>query len=485
MIAAGDRAPSCIHDDAVAVMTLALALGGAFLPGARAEAAWKPARVTILLGQSAEGFEGRLVRGLARVWSLKLLAPVVVAAQGRGRMMQAADAFDRTPRDGTVVLAADLGRLAIEYARHRPGWLWARTFEHLGVFALDPVFLFAAEDSRDATLEAVSKAVRTREQKIGVGHWRTLETLALHDLARQAGLRFRVQPVGSGASLVAAVTGGSLALALGHASDLARNRDDVQVLAELPALGTRPPAHPLFDRAFGAVAVPAGRVNVITVHARLRRDFPERFEMLKRSFAAAVASEDHRRLLASLGLHRLGVETLDHASLMGAVWQWWDAEARVAGSLAAEPPMVETRGKITALADECRRVRYLGLDGKSHELLVDPDETDLRIRGAAADGAAALERLRPGMICEIAWPSAAAREASRLLCKAAPWGPFRHFASRAYCALRASLAIIIQNQMNKDCTGGSGRSPNGDGLSRRRPCPNPATGQDFTLCTNR
>jgi hypothetical protein len=134
MIAAGDRAPSCIHDDAVAVMTLAriffrllprlaLALGGAFLPGARAEAAWKPARVTILLGQSAEGFEGRLVRGLARVWSLKLLAPVVVAAQGRGRMMQAADAFDRNPRDGTVVLAADLGRLAIEYARHRPGWL--------------------------------------------------------------------------------------------------------------------------------------------------------------------------------------------------------------------------------------------------------------------------------------------------------------------------------------------------------------------------
>lgn len=399
---------------------LALALACALLPGTTAAAGWKPARVTILLGQTAEGFEGRLVRGLARIWSLKLLAPVVVAAQGRGRVMKAADAFTRATRDGTVVLAADLGRLALEYARARPGWVWTRTFEHLGVFALDPVYLFADEDSRGATLETMLKAARTGEQDIGVGHWHTLENLALHDMARRAGLRFRAKPVGSGDSLAAAVIDGKLAFALGPASDLARHRSDIRVLAELPGLGTRPPGHPLLDRALGIASVPAGRVNAIIVHGRLRRDFPERFEILKRSLTAAVASEEHRGLLAALGLHRLGVETLDHPGLMGAVRQWWDAEARVAGSLAAEPPPVETRGKITALADEGRRVRYLGLDGKYHDLLVDPDETDLRIDGAAANGATALERLKPGMICEIAWPSVAAREASRLLCAPVP-----------------------------------------------------------------
>jgi hypothetical protein len=193
------------------------------------------------------------------------------------------------------------------------------------------------------------------------------------------------------------------------------------VLAELSALGTRPHSHPLFDRALGvAAAAPAGRANAIIVHGCLRGDFPERFEALKRSLAAAVASEEHRELLAALGLHRLGVETFDHAGLMGTVRQWWDAESRVAGFLAAEPPPVETRGKITALADGGRRVRYLGLDGKAHELLVDHDETDLRVNGATADGDGALGRLKPGMICEIAWPSAAALEASRLVCKAVP-----------------------------------------------------------------
>lgn len=399
---------------------LVLALACVLLPATRAEAAWKPARVTIVLGQSAEGFEGRLVRGLARVWSLKLLAPVVVAARGRGRVMEGADAFTRAPRDGTVVLAADLGRLALEYARARPGWVWTRTLEHLGVFALDPVFLFAADDRRGVSLDAMLAAARSQEQPIGVGRWHTLENLALHDMARRAGLRFKVQPVGSGDSLVTAVFDGKLPFALGRASDLARHRGDIRVLAELPGLGTRPSSHPMFDRVIGTAAMPAGRVNAIIVHGRLRRDFPERFEVLKRSLAAAVASEEHRSLLANLGLHRLGVETLDHAGLMGAVRQWWDAEARVAGFLGAEPPLVQTRGKITALTDEGRRVRYLGLDGKFHELLVDPDETDLRISGAATNGTAVLERLKPGMICEIAWPSAAAREASRLFCTPVP-----------------------------------------------------------------
>jgi tripartite-type tricarboxylate transporter receptor subunit TctC len=206
---------------------LALALACVLVSGAPAAARWKPERVTIILGQSAHGFEGRLVRGLARVWSLKLLAPVVVAARGRGQVMVAADAFARSPRDGTVVMAVDLGSLALEYARSRPGWVWTRTFEHLGVFALDPVYLFTADDRKGVTLDAMLRAARTQAQGIGIGHWRALENLALHDAARRAGLRFRVQPVGSGESLVAAVTDGKLALALGHASDLARHRDDI------------------------------------------------------------------------------------------------------------------------------------------------------------------------------------------------------------------------------------------------------------------
>jgi len=431
MIAARASRPPCINDDAVALMTaarilfrippwFAIVIACALVFGSPAEARWKPERVTILLGQTAQGFEGRLVRALAREWSLKLLAPVVVVARGRGRVMAAADEFIRAPRDGTVVLATDLGRLALEYARARPGWIWPQTFEHLGVFALDPVFLFTADDQHDVTLDTVLGAVRKAGQGIGIGHWHSLENLALHDAARRGGLRFQIQPVGSGESLVAAVTGGSLQLALGHASDLARHRGDIEVLAELPGLGPRPPIHPLFDRALGTAMVSAGRANIILVHARLRQDFPERFEALKRSLAAAVASEAHDKTLHILGLHRLGVETFDHAGLMDTVRHWWDAEAQVAGSLAAEPPHVATRGKIRAIADDGRRVSYLGLDGKAHELLVDPDETDLRINGVAANGDMGMERLRPGMICEIVWPGAAAREASRLACKAVP-----------------------------------------------------------------
>lgn len=413
--------PRCFFLRASFWRAVALALVLALLSAGPAAATnWKPARVTILLGQSAQGLDGRLSRALAREWSLKLLAPVVVTARGRAGALATADAFTRVPRDGTVVMAADLGRLALDYARARPSWVWGQIFEHLGVFGLDPVFLFTVDDGPIATLDAALDGMRTQVQPIGVGQWGAIENLALQDMARRAGLRFAVQPLGSGDSLVAAVMEGSIALALGRASDLSRHRADIRVLAELPGLGSRPPAYPLLDDRLGVRAVPAGRTDVIIVHARLRRDFPERFEVLQRSLAAAVASEAHKEALSALGLHRFGVESLENGALMETLRQWWDAAARVSDQLAAPPPPVQTRGRISRVSDGGRRIEYLGLDGKSHELRADPDATEVGINGVAPDDGAALARLRRGMICEIVWPGPAAREASRLSCKSTP-----------------------------------------------------------------
>jgi len=301
--------PRCFFLRASFWRAVALALVLALLSAGPAAAAnWKPARVTILLGQSAQGLDGRLSRALAREWSLKLLAPVVVTARGRAGALATADAFTRVPRDGTVVMAADLGRLALDYARARPSWVWGQIFEHLGVVGLDPVFLFTVDDGLIATLDAALDGMRTQVQPIGVGQWGAIENLALQDMARRAGLRFAVQPLGSGDSLVAAVMEGSIALALGRASD----------------------------------------------------------------------------------------------------------------QLAAPPPPVQTRGRISRVSDGGRRIEYLGLDGKSHELRADPDATEVSINGVAPDDGAALARLRRGMICEIVWPGPAAREASRLSCKSTP-----------------------------------------------------------------
>lgn len=67
--------------------------------------------------------------------------------------------------------------------------------------------------------------------------------------------------------------------------------------------------------------------------------------------------------------------------------------------------------------DGGRRLRYLGLDGKIHDLSADAELTEVTIAGAASRSEEPLAGLRTGMLCEIAWPSAMAVQASRLACK--------------------------------------------------------------------
>jgi hypothetical protein len=178
---------------------------------------WRPARLTILLGHTLDGLDGRITRVLVRVWRRHLRAPVVIAAGGRRSLLKTAGEFTRRPRDGSVVLAGDLGYLALAYARERPDWAWARSFEHLGVFARDPAMMFVAADATNIDdFYDVVRAAREGPYRIGVGHWLSLENLLVHDAAAQAGLQFKPIPIGSGESLLAAVLGGKVPLAFGR-----------------------------------------------------------------------------------------------------------------------------------------------------------------------------------------------------------------------------------------------------------------------------
>lgn len=399
----------------LAAVVLSLALLLAVAPQASAQ--WRPARLTILLGHTADGTDGELARALAVAWAQALGAPVVVDARGRDSALMAAGEFTHDPHDGTVVLAGDLGDLALAYAREHPVWNWARTLEHFDIFALDPAVLATGAFSGLKDVDRIADFARTRTFKVGVRRWLSIDNLILNDMAAQAGLRFEPAPAGSGTSLVRALTDGKVPLAFGRQSDLAGAGRQIVLLAAAPSVdGTTLDRARNLDAVFGTHTAAAGRVDAISVHADFQRVFPERYDILKRSLAIALDDPAYRKVLTRHGLTLDGADSLDHAALLAMVRRWWDAVHRVGDVLDNAPEPTVTRGKITALKEGGRLVRYLGLDGKIHDLRADPDATELLVAGAAVTGPSPLAALKVGMLCEIAWPAVIAFEASRLNC---------------------------------------------------------------------
>ncbi|MFT5538523.1 MAG: hypothetical protein ACI82H_000035 [Alphaproteobacteria bacterium] len=277
--------------------------------------------------------------------------------------------------------------------------------------------LVAADTTNIDDLDDVVRAAREGPFSVGIGRWLSFENLLVHDVAAQAGLQLKPVPIGSGESLLAAVISGKLPLIFGRRSDIAVKRRVVNVLAQTQAIGLVVKGTKTIDSALATVTAPAGRIDVITVHAGFQRAYPARFERLNRSFQAAINDEEYQEALIKLGFTTKGTHNIPHPRLMTSVRLWWDAYRRVGAKLALSPAPVITRGKISFVGKGGRVIRYLGLDGKQNDLHANADETDLVISGVSVAGAEPLKAIRVGLICEIARPSALALEASRLTCK--------------------------------------------------------------------
>ncbi len=396
----------------VIVTGIIVALGFCAVPAARAQN-WRPENLTLLIGHAAESNQGLAAAALAEAWTRTLGAPVVVVARGRASALLAAGEFTRQPRDGRVVLAGDLGAMALAYARERPTWNWARSFDHLGLYAADPAVLFIASRGGLENIEEVRTIAQEQPYPVAIAAWNSVENLVLSDAAQQARLLFAPLAMGSGRSFLQAVTAGHVRLAFGRASTFRDSRREVRILASA-ALGETGADFPL-DRVLGVTVPPAGRFDAITVHADFQRQFPERYESLKRSFFAARADEQFNERLDELGLSGENSDAVDHAALFTMVRGWWDAAGRVGARLKTPPAETQARGKITRIEPDRTRIHYLALDGKIHDLYIDPELSAVSVAGSASGtGVAAL---KVGMLCEIAWPSRAAVQVSRLSCR--------------------------------------------------------------------
>lgn len=399
-----------------ALLVAILAIGPFAMP-VRADD-WRPEKITVLLGHVPGGTVGRATEALAKVWSVKLGTPVVVVARGRASMLRAAGEFVLSPRDGRVVLAGDLGPLALAYTRARPSWTWARTLEHAGIYAVDPAVLFTSSSSGIDDLGDVLQQSRAQPYPVVIAAWDSLENVVLQDAAQVAGLRFAVTAAGGGPGLFDAVSKGTVRLAFGRLSLLQENRRAVRLFAHAGALGHEVAGgSATLDAALGVPSAPAGGFAAITVHAGLQRNFPERFERLKRSLRAARTDPNYLEALEELGLTTEGAAGIEHEEILAAVREWWDSAARVASIIGNVPPPVQTRGKLLQVEDEGRRLRYLGLDGKTHDLAADPEDTEITIAGVVPAMADPLMALKAGMLCEISRPSTLAVQASRLACR--------------------------------------------------------------------
>lgn len=383
---------------------------------ARAED-WRPDKITVYSGHAPSGSFGRAAMALGAALQKHLGVPVVVVPRGRASMLRAAGELMLKPRDGRFVVAGDLGALAIDYARARPDWLWARSLEHVGIFAVDPAVLFTSTSSGLDDFGEVQAAARSQPYPVAVSAWDSIENIVLQDAARAAGLRFAVTPAGGGEGLFSVASRGTVRLALGRMSLLREHRRSLRILAHAGVLDAATASHVVtFSTLMGVPAAPAGGYATITVHAGLRNSFPERHDRLRRTLDAARADKDYLEALEELDLSP-DTAGLAHDQLLPIVRQWWDAAARVAPVLAGAPAEMQTRGKLTVVEDGGRRLRYLGLDGKIHDLSADAELTEVTIAGAASRSEEPLAGLRTGMLCEIAWPSAMAVQASRLACK--------------------------------------------------------------------
>lgn len=309
-------------------VALVLAAFAGFAGQARAQEAWPPAQMTIVIPHGTGGATDRLARALGEVWQ-EYLGTTFVYENKKGASTRIGhDYFMRQPKDGSVMLAGNLSTAAIMYAQQKPDWDWDQSLYPLGLYSIDPAVIFVRKESPYQTLQAFLDAAKTEPRTFAISQWQSEDTLLLHQLMEKSGAKFEIIPHDVSTQALSQVMGGNIDIGILKVGPASQGGDAVRMLAlamktnPIPGLTNDAPT---VGEVVGSKVMSVASYRAFTVHKEVADKYPERVAKLKETFRQAIADKRYLDAAAKAGtspdlLVDMSTEEM-RDDIVGPVWE--------------------------------------------------------------------------------------------------------------------------------------------------------------------
>lgn len=246
--------------------------------------------INVVIPTDEGGAVDRAVQAFTSVWSKKLGATFQSSFYPGANGQVGYEYFVTTESDGYTLLCNNIGPDMLMYSTQNPGYDFPGDYTYFAAMDSDPCVIWVSKDSPFDTIEDLIEEAKTRTVTIATSRFPHPATLACLILAEQTGADFNIIPYGGGsATRNAGITGevDAVTTQLSSSSDLLSEVkvlilfDDENNWAELSQDAPVPS-----DKGWN---IPAMGVNrAWAVSNKFIEDYPERFELLVKSFEEAM-----------------------------------------------------------------------------------------------------------------------------------------------------------------------------------------------------
>lgn len=283
----------------------ALVAGGLYplIPGTASAESFPARNIDIYVPTRQGGGAERNLRAFSSVWSKYLNVDFDVGffpgASGRvGYEMY----MSRAASNCYSLLFGNMGPELLNWVVRKPSFE-IKDCIYFGRVDTDPGCVFVGADSRFKNIDEVVAEGRRRALKVGTSRLAHPASIGILALGEHTGARFELVPLSGGKNTIAGAVTGETDLGVLTSGAVAAREKAVRTLLvfnDENVLGERLDNAPTINGHFGTNIPPLLSSRAFAVHRKAIEDYPERFQILEKTFKEVFADPDYRRAVMSL-----------------------------------------------------------------------------------------------------------------------------------------------------------------------------------------
>ncbi|MEQ9329556.1 MAG: tripartite tricarboxylate transporter substrate-binding protein [Rhodospirillales bacterium] len=197
--------------------------------------------------------------------------------------------FLATEDDGYTIFSGNLPTLMLGFGSKPQDYDFNEKVSWLGAYLRDPAILATSSKSPYKSAADFVADATSRQVRVGVANWSSVQTLALLQLAEATGAQLEIIPYSGFKKAATAMLGGHIEAAVGNLAAIEKLGENARSLGifedEAPA-GTD---HVPLETALGIPVLNAASIRALAVHESLKTSHPERYKLLLDAYGATIA----------------------------------------------------------------------------------------------------------------------------------------------------------------------------------------------------
>lgn len=276
-------------------------LAAAAMAGSRFSAAFADdfpsANIDVVVPTREGGGADRNLRAFTDIWKkyLKTNFEPGFFPGASGRVGYEVYMGKRTP-DCYSLLFGNMGPELLNWVVQKPTFDVA-DYIYFGRVDTDPGCAFVGANSPFQSIDDVVAEGKKRKLNVGTSRMAHPASIGILALGEHTGAQFNLIPLSGGKNTVAGAVTGEMDLSVLTSGTVAAATDSVRTLLvfnDENLLGDRLDSAPTINDHFGTKIPPLLSSRAFAIHSKAREDYPERFDLLAKSFRQVFDDPDYR-----------------------------------------------------------------------------------------------------------------------------------------------------------------------------------------------